>query len=62
MGMCKNCKHWQSTDLCWGECKRIVSDYPNGLEKRASINLDTYDGSADLWTAHNFGCREWGRK
>jgi hypothetical protein len=58
-GMCKNCSHWSSTDRVWGYCTQIVSDYPNALEKAASINLCTYDGSADLWTREDFGCRAW---
>ena len=57
-GMCKNCANWSSTDQVWGHCTQIVSDYPDG-NKRASINLCTYDGSADLWTREDFGCREW---
>lgn len=63
-GMCKNCSYWSSTDQCWGECKRIVSDYGYDIpdNKRAAINLDTYDGTADLWTNSDFGCREWKSK
>ena len=59
-GMCKNCQRWGSTDQVWGHCTHIESDYPNGDPRcRAAINLDTYDGSAELWTRHDFGCREW---
>jgi len=59
-GMCKNCSHWSSTDKVWGYCSHIESDYPSADPRtRASINLCTYDGSADLWTKHDFGCREW---
>ena len=57
-GMCKNCANWSSTDQVWGHCTQIVSDYPDG-DKRASINLCTHDGTADLWTREDFGCREW---
>lgn len=57
---CENCSWWSTTDKVWGYCTRIVSDYPPEGEKRASINLDTYDGTADLWTRCNFGCTEWG--
>jgi len=63
VGMCKNCQHWGSTDQVWGECRRIKSDYgyeiPDG--RRAAINLDTWDGTAELWSAYDFGCREWSK-
>lgn len=59
-GMCKNCANWSSTDQVWGHCTHIESDYPSADPKnRASINLCTYDGTADLWTREDFGCREW---
>lgn len=62
-GMCKNCVFWDSTDQTWGECSQIIADYPNGAQKRASINCYRSDAEdfeeIGLWSAHDFGCREW---
>lgn len=62
-GMCKNCIFWDSTDQTWGECSQIIADYPNGAQKRASINCYRSDAEdfeeIGLWSAHDFGCREW---